>query len=173
MPNSNLEFCAQIYKKFWISYSLRIIGQQVVLFQTHAMLTIASLPLIYSVLVCVNVCVCVKEREDEMTCLWRPILLGFKSVFVHNPISLLSIWSPSFVENKGFPHPDQFCLVVHWFVSTRCFPKPSHGGSVGPCPSRILLVFVAEEVPLVLLFIPDPASLCPFMSINQSDQDSC
>lgn len=96
------------------------------------------------------------------TCLGWSIFIGFKSVFMHDPVTLLSIGSPAFVENKSFPHSDQLGLIVHRFVPPRRLPKPGHGSSVGPRPRRILLILVAEEIPLILLLIPDPASICRY-----------
>lgn len=101
----------------------------------------------------------------SITCLWWSIFVGFKSVFVHDPVGFLSIWSSPFVEDKSFPHSDQLGLIVHRFVPARRLPKTGHGSPVGPCPRRILLVFVAEEVPLVLLLIPDPAPICRLHNI--------
>jgi hypothetical protein len=46
---------------------------------------------------------------------------------------------------------------VHSLVPPGCLPEPGHGRPVGPRPRRVLAVLVAEEVPLVLLLVPDPA----------------
>jgi hypothetical protein len=46
---------------------------------------------------------------------------------------------------------------VHSLVPPRGLPEPGHGRPVGPRPRRVLAVLVAEEVPLVLLLVSDPA----------------
>lgn len=84
----------------------------------------------------------------------------FKPILVHDPISFLSIRSSPFVENEGLSHANEFGPFVYWFVSSRGLPKPCHGSSVGSCPRWIFLIFVAKEIPLILLLIPNPASLC-------------
>lgn len=102
-----------------------------------------------------------REREDS-PCLWRSIFVRFKPVFVHDPVGFLSIWCPPLVEYECFPHAYEFGLLIHRLVSSRRLPKPRHGSSVSPGPCWILLILVAEEIPLILFFITDPASLCPF-----------
>lgn len=80
---------------------------------------------------------------------------------MHDPVCFLAAWGPTLVEHEGFPHADEPGLVVDGLVPPGCFPEPGDGRSVGPRPGRIFLVFVTEEVPLVLLFVPYPTSLCP------------
>ena len=93
------------------------------------------------------------------TCLRRSVLVGFESVFVHNPVRFLAVGRPAFVEDKGFPHPDEAALVVDCLVSPRRLPKPGHRRPIRPRPRRILLVLVAKKVPLILLLITDPTPL--------------
>ena len=103
-------------------------------------------------------------------CLWRSIFIRFKPILMHYPVTFLAIWCASLVEDKGFPHANQLGLIIHCLVSASRFPKPRHCSSVSPRPRRILLILVAEEIPLILLLISDPASLCslPFRSLMLS-----
>lgn len=103
-----------------------------------------------------------REGERLNACLWGSILVEFKSILMHDPVRFLSIWSSSSIENEGFSHAYKFCLIVHRLVTACCFPKPSQGGSVSSSSCRILFIFVAEEIPLVLLFVSDPTFLCQF-----------
>lgn len=111
--------------------------------------------IMYIVLVC-----------STSTCLWRTILVGFKSIFMHDPVTLLSIRSPPFVEDKGFSHSNKPALIIHRLVPPRRLPEPGHCRPVCPRPGRILLVLVAEEVPFILLFVSDPTSLYNNMMIT-------
>lgn len=90
----------------------------------------------------------------------RCVLIWLEPVLMDNPIGFLAIRSTSFVEHKCFPHPNQFCFVINSFVSSRGFPKSSHGRSISPCPRWIFLVFVTKKVPFILFLIPDSTSLC-------------
>ena len=100
-----------------------------------------------------------------MTCLRRAILIGFKAVFVHDPVGLVAVGSPALVIHQGLPHAHQLPLLVgvDRLVPASGLPKPGRGGPVGPGASRVFLVLVAEEVPLILLFLArssQPALLC-------------
>lgn len=86
--------------------------------------------------------------------------MGLKPVLVHDPVRFLAIGCPSFVEDEGFPHADELCPVVHRLISSRRLPKPRHRRPVGPRPRRVLLIFVAEEIPLVLLFVSNSTFFC-------------
>jgi hypothetical protein len=79
---------------------------------------------------------------------------------VHDPVGLLPVGCPALVEDECLPHADEPAVVLHRLVPPRGFPEPSHGRPVRPRPRWVLAVFVAEEVPLVLLVVPDPAMLC-------------
>ena len=91
----------------------------------------------------------------------------FKSIFVHDPIGLLAMGSSAGVEDEGFPHANPLGggAEVNGFVPPRRLPEPGPCGAVGPGSRRILLVLVAEEVPLVLRTRPDSALVC----ISQMD----
>ena len=92
---------------------------------------------------------------------------------MHDPIRFLSIWSPAFVEDEGFSHTYEFEFLIHGLVSAGCLPKPGYGCSIRPRPCRILLIFVTEEVPLILLFISDSAALCTsFIKIYHMFEES-
>lgn len=89
----------------------------------------------------------------------RCILIRLESIFMHDPISLLSIRCSSFVEHKGFPHSNKLVLVMNCLVSPSCLPKPGHRSSVCSCSGRILLILMTKEVPFTLLLIPYPTTL--------------
>lgn len=78
---------------------------------------------------------------------------------MNDPIGLLAIRRSTSVKDKRFSHTDKFGVEVNRLVPARCFPETGHGGSVCPSPSRILLVSMAEEIPLRLLLVPYPTSL--------------
>lgn len=80
-------------------------------------------------------------------------------VFVDDPIGFLAVGSSTTVKDESLSHTDKFGVEVNGLVPARGFPETGHGGSVSPRPSRILFVFVAEEVPLLLLLVPYPTSL--------------
>lgn len=87
----------------------------------------------------------------------RSILIGFKPILMHDPIGFLATGGSSLVEDKGLPHAHKFGLVIHRLVPS-C--KTCHGGSVRlRTGRRVLLVLVAEEVPIALLPVPNPTPL--------------
>lgn len=71
-------------------------------------------------------------------------------IFVHNPIGFLSVWGSSFVKHESLPHPDSSEAAAYDLIPARCFPESSGSGTVRPSPCWILLVFVTEEVPIIL-----------------------
>lgn len=89
----------------------------------------------------------------------RAILIGFEPIFMYDPICFLTGGSPSLVENQGLPHPDQPRFIVNCLVPSRCFPETGDSSSISPRPGRILLVLVAEKIPLLLLLVPHPTPL--------------
>lgn len=90
---------------------------------------------------------------------------GLKTVFMHEPIGLPPIWSSSLVEHKSLPQPYDSGARNHRFVSPRCFPESSSGGSAGASSTWMLPVLVAEQVPLPLLVMPLPAPV--YISIEE------
>lgn len=100
--------------------------------------------------------------ETIYTCLRRTIFFGFESIFMHDPVRFLAIGCSSSIKHQCFPHPYEFGFIVHCFVSSSSLPKPCQGCPICSRPCRILLIFMAEEIPLVLFFISDPAFICSF-----------
>ncbi|RWV91010.1 hypothetical protein BHE74_00016404 [Ensete ventricosum] len=45
---------------------------------------------------------------------------------MHDPVRLLPVWCPSFVEDEGLSHADELVLVVHRLVSPGGLPEPGH-----------------------------------------------
>lgn len=72
---------------------------------------------------------------------------------MHNPITLPSIRSSPFVKDKGFPHSDDLPLRQHRLIPSGGLPESGCRRPIGPRPRWILPILVAEEIPLVLLFI--------------------
>ena len=74
---------------------------------------------------------------------------------MHDPVRLVATGSPALVVHQRLPHAHQLPLLVgiDGLVSAGGLPKPCSGGPVGPGACRVFLVFVAEEVPLVLLLL--------------------
>jgi hypothetical protein len=74
---------------------------------------------------------------------------------VHDPVGLVAIGSSALVVHQRLPHAHQLPLLVgvDGLVSAGCLPEPGGSGAVGPGARRVLLVLVAEEVPLVLLLL--------------------
>lgn len=79
---------------------------------------------------------------------------------MHDPVRLLAVGSSALVENERLPHPDEVVLGVDGLVPPRRLPEAGGRRPVGASTRRVLLVLVAEEVPLVLLFHTDLALLC-------------
>lgn len=88
------------------------------------------------------------------TCLRGSMFRCLESIFMHDPISFPSIGCTTLVKNQGLPHPYNFVLWKHSFISPCCLPKSGSSGSISSSSGRILPVLVAEEVPLVLFIIP-------------------
>jgi hypothetical protein len=90
-----------------------------------------------------------------------PVLGGLEAVLVHDPVGLLAVGRAAAVEDERLPHPDEAVLGVDGLVPPRGLPEAGGGRPVGAGAGRVLLVLVAEEVPLVLLLHSDLALLCP------------
>lgn len=70
---------------------------------------------------------------------------------MHDPIGLVAVRGASGVENEGFPHSySPGAADMDGLVPPRGLPETGRGGPVRARPSRVLLVLVAEEVPVVL-----------------------
>lgn len=68
--------------------------------------------------------------------------------------------SSALVEDKGLPHADSFETGVDNLVATGSLPESGGCGAVGSSARWILLIFVAEEVPVVLWRRSNSALLC-------------
>lgn len=79
---------------------------------------------------------------------------------MHNPIALSSIRSSPFVKNQGLPHSDDLPLRQHRLIPSGSLPESGCRRPIRPRPRRILPILVAEEIPLVLLFISQFAPIC-------------
>ena len=97
------------------------------------------------------------ERQSLREKIRRPNYHGImnwgvllKPVFMHNPIGFLSMWGSTLVENQRLPHSNSFKAAVDDLISSSGFPEPCCGGAVCSCPCGVLLIFVAEEVPIIL-----------------------
>lgn len=80
--------------------------------------------------------------------------------FMHDPISLATIWSSASVEHQCLPHTNKHTHSVHLSVFSGGFPVARLGGSVCPLPGGVLAVFQAEEVPFL------PLNTCHFCLIT-------
>jgi len=77
--------------------------------------------------------------------------VAFSPELVHDPVGLLAPGGSPFVENEGFLHPDKDWSwsfpLVDLLVFARRLPVPGLCGPVGPHPSRVPPLLLAEEVP--------------------------
>lgn len=87
---------------------------------------------------------------------------------MHNPVRLLAVGSSASVENEGLPHTNLLVGVSDALVPPCCLPKPRTRRPVGPRPSWVLPVLVAEKVPLVLRRRSDPTSLYTIYIYNRN-----
>jgi len=60
------------------------------------------------------------------------------------------MWGSSFVENQSLSHSNPLSVAVNDFVAAGGLPESGSGGAVGAGSCGVLLVFVAEEVPIIL-----------------------
>ena len=73
-----------------------------------------------------------------------------KPILMHDPIRFLAMRGSSFVEDQGLPHSNPLPVAVYHLVTASGLPESRGGGSIGAGSGGVLLVFVAEEVPIVL-----------------------
>lgn len=83
-----------------------------------------------------------------------------ETVFMHDPIRFLAVRGAALVENKGLPHPDSPGVAVDDFIAAGGLPEAGGGGAIGARPGGVLLVFVAEEIPVILRGRPNSALFC-------------
>lgn len=76
---------------------------------------------------------------------------GFvKPVFMHNPIRLLTVRGSSFVKNQRLPQPNPPKPAVYDLIPAGGLPESGRRCPIGPSSCWVFLVFVTEEVPIVL-----------------------
>ena len=79
---------------------------------------------------------------------------------MHNPIGFLTVGCSTKVKDEGFSHSNPFGIAADDLITTCGFPEPSSSSTIGSDARRVLLVFMAKEVPFVLWGGPDFARLC-------------
>nr|ACN32055.1 unknown [Zea mays] len=96
-----------------------------------------------------------------------------EAVLVHDPVGLLPVRGAALVEDERLAHADAAGARrgVDGLVAAGGLPEPGGGGAVGARPRRVLLVLVAEEVPVVLGARTDAALLLdvPWLQLVQVD----
>ncbi|BAT03551.1 Os08g0116100, partial [Oryza sativa Japonica Group] len=73
-----------------------------------------------------------------------------EAVLVHDPVGLLAVGGAALVEDERLAHANAVDGVVDGLVAAGGLPEPGRRRPVRPRPRRVLLVLVAEEVPVVL-----------------------
>ena len=91
-----------------------------------------------------------------------------KPVLMHDPIGLLSMWGSTLVENQCLPHSNSSKATVDNLIAPSGFPEPCCGGAICSCPCGVLLIFVTEEVPIILWSGSYFAFLCKISRANMS-----
>ena len=81
-------------------------------------------------------------------------------VFVHNPVGFLSMRSSAFVKDESLPHADPSAAARNRLVPSGGLPEPDSRRAVGASSGRVLLVLVAEKVPIVLRGGSDSTLFC-------------
>jgi len=69
---------------------------------------------------------------------------------MHDPVRFLAMWGSSFVENQSLSHANPLSVAVYDFVTASGLPESRSSGAIGASSCGVLLVFVAEEVPIIL-----------------------
>ena len=86
--------------------------------------------------------------------------VAVEAVLVEDPLCLLSARRAALVEDERLAHAEALDGVVDGLVAAGGLPEPGSRGAVRARPRRVLLVLVAEEVPVVLGARTDAALLC-------------
>lgn len=89
-----------------------------------------------------------------------------EAILMHDPVRLLAMRGSAFVEDERLPHADPFEACVDDLVAPCGLPETGSRCPVGSGSSRILLVLVAEEIPVVLWRGANPAFVCTSWIIN-------
>jgi hypothetical protein len=83
-----------------------------------------------------------------------------QAILVHDPVGLVAVRRAAPVEDERLAHAHAPDGAVDGLVAAGGLPEAGGRSAVGARPRRVLLVLVAEEVPVVLGTRPDLASLC-------------
>ena len=100
------------------------------------------------------------QAERRLTYRGSAVLGGLEAVLVHDPVGLLAVRGAALVEDERLAHADALDGVVDGLVAAGGLPEAGRRGAVRARPRRVLLVLVAEEVPVVLRPGPDLTFLC-------------
>lgn len=73
-----------------------------------------------------------------------------KSIFMHDPIGLLAMGSSAFVEHKSLPHTDPPAVTAYHLITASGLPESGRSCTVCSCSGGVLLVLMAEEIPIIL-----------------------
>lgn len=94
-----------------------------------------------------------------------------EAVLVHDPVGLVAVGGAALVEDERLAHADAAGPGggVDGLVPAGGLPEPGGGGAVGARARRVLLVLVAEQVPVVLRAGADPAPLCTRVFMAMAD----
>lgn len=110
-----------------------------------------------------------RRMRADLCSLRRKVVMcefAIESVFVHDPVGLLTLWSSPSVKHQSLLHPNQAVIVAfalkNLFIFSGGFPVSTIRCSIRSHACRILPVSLAEEVPLLL------SHLCFFCNIFTS-----
>lgn len=81
-------------------------------------------------------------------------------ILMHDPVGFLAVGRPTPVEDEGLPHSDPPEIALDDLIAAGRLPETSRRCPIRSGPGRVLLVLVAEEVPVVLRRRPYLALLC-------------
>ena len=83
-----------------------------------------------------------------------------KPIFMHDPIGFLTMWSSSFVKYKSLSQSNSFEATIDDLITASSFPKSGSRSTICSSPCGIFLVFVTEEIPIILRCRSNFALLC-------------
>jgi len=73
-----------------------------------------------------------------------------KPILMHDPIGFLTMWSSSFVKYKSLSQSNSFKPTIDDLITASSFPESGSRSTICSCPCGIFLVFVTEEIPVIL-----------------------
>lgn len=74
----------------------------------------------------------------------------FQPVLMHDPIRFFTVWSSTFVENQSLSHTNTIVVAIDHLVTACGLPEPRCSGSICSSPCWVFLVFMTEEIPVIL-----------------------